>query len=61
LLVDELRQILADRPKPHDFRGVKLKVDLVNVLEDVSSTGNRTCVNRVVYCATGTEIYISPG
>jgi hypothetical protein len=27
----------------------------------VSSTGNRTCVNRVVYCATGTEIYISPG
>jgi hypothetical protein len=27
----------------------------------VSSTGNRTCVNRVVYYATGTEIYISAG
>jgi hypothetical protein len=27
----------------------------------VSSTGNRTCVNRAVYCATGTEIYISAG
>jgi hypothetical protein len=28
----------------------------------VSSTGNGTCVeNRVVYCATGTEIYISAG
>jgi hypothetical protein len=28
----------------------------------VSSTGNRTCVeNRFVYCATGTEIYISAG
>jgi hypothetical protein len=27
----------------------------------VSSTGNGTWVNRVVYCATGTEIYISAG
>jgi hypothetical protein len=27
----------------------------------VSSTGNRTCVNRVVCCAPGTEIYISAG
>jgi hypothetical protein len=29
---------------------------------DVSSTGNRTCVeNRLVYYATGTEIDISTG
>jgi hypothetical protein len=27
----------------------------------VSSAGNGTCVNRVVYCATGTEFYISSG
>jgi hypothetical protein len=31
-------------------------------VQAVSSTGNRTCVeNHVVYCATGTEIYISAG
>jgi hypothetical protein len=30
-------------------------------VNSVSSTGNGTCVNRVVYCATGTEIYISAG
>jgi hypothetical protein len=27
----------------------------------VSSTGIEHVVNRVVYCATGTEIYISAG
>jgi hypothetical protein len=27
----------------------------------VSSTGIEYVVNRVVYCATGTEIYIFPG
>lgn len=30
-------------------------------LVGVSSTGIEHVVNRVVYCATGTEIYISAG
>jgi hypothetical protein len=30
-------------------------------VQGVSSTGNGTWVNRVVYCATGTDIYISAG
>jgi hypothetical protein len=36
-------------------------VDWVGQDEIVSSTGIEHVVNRVVYCATGTEIYISAG
>jgi hypothetical protein len=32
-----------------------------SVITAVSSTGNGTWVNRVLYCATGTEFYISSG
>jgi hypothetical protein len=35
--VRELRNILADRPTAHNFPGVKLKADLVNVLEDLDA------------------------
>jgi hypothetical protein len=35
--------------------------DIGNVVQSVSSTGIEHVVNRVVYCATGTEIYISAG
>jgi hypothetical protein len=31
------------------------------VMRCVSSTGIEHVVNRVLYCATGTEFYISPG
>jgi hypothetical protein len=31
------------------------------LVEGVSSTGIEHVVNRVLYCATGTEFYISPG
>jgi hypothetical protein len=33
--VHELREILADRPTPCNFTGVRLKADLISVLEDL--------------------------
>jgi hypothetical protein len=40
---------------------VSLVLGCQTLLSVVSSTGIEHVVNRVVYCATGTEIYISAG
>jgi hypothetical protein len=45
-----------------DYEYVKSKaLENVHIISAVSSTGIEHVVNRVVYCATGTKIYISAG